>query len=111
MDYAVPALILQPLVENAIRHGIGKHEGPDDIHVRIYLETNSLHLEVLNRNGVLDKSSDRFQHGIGIRNTTVRLQTLYRGHATFSLDSLEPTGVAARISIPARRIPRFSHPR
>ncbi|QEE28406.1 sensor histidine kinase [Terriglobus albidus] len=105
MDYAVPALILQPLVENAIRHGIGKHEGPDAIQVRIYLETDSLHLDVVNRNGVLDKSSNRFQHGIGLRNTTVRLQTLYRDRATFSLDSLEPTGVAARISIPARRIP------
>jgi two-component system LytT family sensor kinase len=105
LDCAVPALILQPLIENAIHHGIGSHEGSDAIQVKAYLLQDRLHLDVININGVMDTTSQRHRHGIGLRNTTSRLQVLYEDRATFSLDRLEPQGVAARISIPVRRIP------
>jgi len=105
LDCAVPALILQPLIENAIHHGIGSHEGSDAIQVKAYLSQDRLHLDVININGVMDAASQHQKHGIGLRNTTSRLQVLYEDRATFSLDRLEPQGVAARISIPVRRIP------
>src|SRR6202044_3615645 len=50
LDSLVPTLLLQPLVENAIRHGIGKHKGDDVIEINARLANGGIELEVGNRN-------------------------------------------------------------
>ena len=105
LDCAVPALILQPIVENAIRHGIGKHVGEDCIEIDSRRDRESLCLEVRNANSVLDGMAKEIgRRGIGLANTRLRLRELYGEAAEIRLDSLWPKGVACRIRLPLRRI-------
>jgi two-component system LytT family sensor kinase len=105
LDCAVPSLILQPLVENAIRHGIGKHVGSDCIEIEARREGDSLCLEVRNRNSVLELASTSDpRRGIGLSNTQLRLRELYGDAAQIRLDILWPRGVACRIRLPFREI-------
>jgi two-component system LytT family sensor kinase len=102
----VPALILQPLVENAIRHGIGKHKGSDTISVRGFQNGDLLRLEVLNLNSHIQEAPGFLAgRGVGLSNTRARLEQLYGNQQEFGLRNLEPTGVCAEISIPLRTAP------
>jgi two-component system, LytTR family, sensor kinase len=105
-DCLVPTLILQPLVENAIRHGIGRHKGSDTVSVRGFQEGEFLRLEVCDLNSSLeDKPSRLLGRGVGLANTRARLEQLYGGRQEFVLRNLEPTGVCAELSIPLRSSP------
>ena len=102
----VPALILQPLVENAIRHGISKHKGVDKVQIRGFRKNGSLCLEVRNHNSYLDEDALEFGvHGVGLANTRTRLEQLYGTRQALRLQNLEPTGVCATIFIPMRPAP------
>jgi two-component system, LytTR family, sensor kinase len=105
-DCIVPALILQPLVENAIRHGICRHKESDTVSIRAFQEGESLHLEVCNLSSTLgDKPAGLGERGIGLANTRARLEQLYGNRQQFVLRSLEPAGVCAELSIPFRSAP------
>jgi hypothetical protein len=104
LDLAVPSLILQPLVENAILHGIGTHKGNDVIEVKAFLDNGGLVLEVCNHNSALDDVMERLlSRGVGLANTRARLQELYGEGQSMQLLNLEPRGVCIRLAIPARR--------
>jgi two-component system, LytTR family, sensor kinase len=104
LNYQVPPLLLQPLVENAIRHGIGKHKGGDSIEIHARTENGGLELEVRNANSIVDDTGERlFLRGVGLRNTKARLEQLYGVGALLILHSRGPRGAVARIFIPARR--------
>jgi signal transduction histidine kinase len=105
LDCAVPSLLLQPLVENAIRHGIGKHVGSDCIEIDVRRDDAHLCLEVRNGNSLLEgppKASSG--HGIGLSNTRLRLRELYGDEAEIRLGALWPKGVACRVRLPLRRL-------
>lgn len=105
LDCAVPSLILQPIVENAIRHGIGQHVGSDCIEIESRREGDTLCLEVRNRNSTLKEgSADSAGHGIGLSNTRLRLKALYGDAAQVRLDMIWPHGVACRIRMPFREL-------
>jgi hypothetical protein len=105
LDLAVPSLILQPLVENAILHGIGRHKGNDVIEVKAFLDNGGLVLEVRNHNGALDDVMERLlSRGVGLANTRARLQELYGKGQTMQLLNLEPRGVCIRLALPTRRL-------
>lgn len=108
LDCAVPSLILQPLVENAIQHGIGQHAGGDCVEVEVVREQDQLRIEVRNRNSVLVPEQARPQrrdgHGIGLANTRLRLRELYGEAAELRLDVTWPRGVACRLRLPARAL-------
>jgi LytS/YehU family sensor histidine kinase len=106
-DCMVPALILQPLVENAIRHGIGKHKGTDTVSIRGFRKGEILRLEVLNLNSHLEEKPFRSRRGVGLANTRTRLEQLYGNQQELHLQNLEPTGVCAELSIPLRSAPVF----
>jgi two-component system, LytTR family, sensor kinase len=107
----VPTLILQPLVENAIRHGIGKHKGEDCIEVFANQQGGSLQIEVWNSNSVVDETSERvFQRGVGLRNTKARLEHLYGPAASLIFRPLARGGAAAIIVVPARLSPQTEVP-
>jgi two-component system LytT family sensor kinase len=103
----VPTLILQPLVENAIRHGIGKHKGEDCIEIIANRQRGGLQIEVWNSNSVVDETSERlFQRGVGLRNTKARLEHLYGPAASLIFRPLARGGAAAIIFMPARSSPQ-----
>ncbi len=99
LDAAVPSLLLQPLVENAIRHGIGQRVGSDRIEVDARRDNGQLVIDVRNHNSELD-SPAKDGHGIGLSNARLRLRELYGEQAELRLDMLWPQGVACRIRLP-----------
>ncbi len=103
LDCAVPSLILQPIVENAIRHGIGERVGADCIEIEIRREGDSLCIDVRNRNSTLQEGPAS-GHGIGLSNTGLRLRELYGDIAQVRLEMIWPQGVVCRLRLPFREI-------
>ncbi len=102
-DALVPTLILQPLVENAIRHGVGARDGQGKVSIRASRSGDLLRLEVtdngpgLSAGSPLDTAS-----GIGLRNSRERLAQLYGSAATLNVVSTTGGGVMATVSLPLR---------
>lgn len=99
---AIPSLILQPVVENAIVHGIAKNPGSDVIEIRSTRQRDLLVVEVSNSNSSLrdDVRDDGLGWGIGLSNIQQRLKQLYNGASTLTLQARSPRGVICRISVP-----------
>lgn len=101
LDLSVPPLILQPLVENAIRHGIGKHKGEDRIDIFARQHEDDLQIEVWNRNSVVEDSGTPLdRRGVGLRNTRARLEYSYGPASSLLFRPLAPGGAVAIIVIP-----------
>ena len=92
---AVPVLLLQPLAENAIRHGIAMSDAPGRVALKAFREGDSLRLEMFNT-GRLDPSRE---NGIGLTITIARLAGLYGDRQRFVLRQ-EDGGVLASVTIP-----------
>jgi hypothetical protein len=92
---AVPVLVLQPLAENAVRHGIAMTSAPGVVQVRSFRENGRLRIEMFN-SGTLREHLER---RIGLRNTVERLEQLYGADYRFDLGS-RSGGVMASLSIP-----------
>ncbi|MBV9341437.1 MAG: histidine kinase [Acidobacteria bacterium] len=104
LDCAVPTLVLQPLVENAIRYGISKHKEHDVVTIRAFERHDRICLEVINLSSQLEEKPERLlSRGVGLSNTRLRLEQLYGIEQSLSLFQLEPKGVCVRLSIPIRR--------
>jgi two-component system, LytTR family, sensor kinase len=107
----VPAFVLQPLVENAVQHGIGAHRGNDMIKIACYREQTRLYLEVHNRIGSLEDVPERLLHrGTGLSNVKARIEQLYGTEQSLELCNLHPEGVCTRVSLPFRRLPSAAAP-
>ena len=91
----VPTLILQPLAENAVRHGISRGAGQGKIDVSAFREKGALRIEMFNT-GTLDHNA---RLGIGLQNTIERLKQMYGEKHRFDLRNFEG-GVLASLSIP-----------
>ncbi|HKC25385.1 MAG TPA: histidine kinase [Thermoanaerobaculia bacterium] len=98
LDAEVPNLILQPLVENAIRHGIAPRAGPGRVEVRARRDHDSLVLEVADDGRGLPPRSP-LREGIGLSNARERLRHLYGGAATLALLPL-PKGLSVTLTLP-----------
>lgn len=103
LDAGVPNLVLQPLVENAIEHGIEPHARSGEIVLRAVRRDATLVLEVRD-NGVGLKDGARPAEGIGLSNTRARLQQLYGGGHRIELDVGAGSGLTVRLEIPFRRM-------
>ncbi len=110
MQARVPYLILQPLVENAVRHGVGRHIGKGRIALSATQEAGQLILTVFNSGPALEyelthqvngstNGADK-EAGIGLQNTKDRLALYYGDAATFHLENVLEGGVCARIQLP-----------
>ena len=96
LDALVPNLILQPLVENALKHGVDKVEGTGRIEVLASREGDNVVLRVRdNGPGVNGASHRPASPGIGLRNTIDRLEQLYGDAAHFELRSIDDGGGGA----------------
>ena len=102
MNALVPALILQPLVENAIRHGIEPRRGPGLILIEAKKEGKHLRLIVRDDGrGLPDADlTSSGRRGIGLANTQARLQELYGKDQSFSFGRAEPQGCQVDIHLP-----------
>ncbi len=92
----LPPMMLQTLVENAIKHGLGKQPGNCIIKIVSKFEDHKHVLKVVNT-GVLQSSDN---DGFGLQSTRERLNILYRGEALFEIYQCEPTQVTAKLVIP-----------
>lgn len=98
----IPNLLLQPLVENAIVHGIAPKSGPGCVEVRGHVAAGQLHLEVRDDGPGLGDGSKRAKEGVGLSNTRERLTKIYGAHGQLSLRSEPGRGVAVQIILPCR---------
>src|SRR5688572_2078632 len=99
---AVPTFLLQPLVENAFRHGVAKQSGPCRLEVSALVENGELHVCVRDNGAGLPPDFDVNSHaGTGLRNNTLRLQRIYEGAAGFELGPAHGGGTIARVRLPA----------
>jgi len=95
----VPTLILQPLVENAIRHGIAVRPGPGGVGIQSECRGDRLVINVTNDGLPLPLT---IREGFGIRNIRSRLQALYGEDASFQLHPHPSGGAIAVLDLPAR---------
>ncbi len=100
---AVPSFLLQPLVENAVQHGVGAHKESDQISVRASVQDSQVLIDIRNRTSSMGDTFERLvSRGVGLSNTIKRLASLYGLKQSLSMRDLSPSGVAVSISLPAR---------
>jgi two-component system, LytTR family, sensor kinase len=102
MDMVVPSMILQPLVENALRHGIAPKVEGGVITLRARHDNGRLTVEVCDDGvGISEqRQSEVFDSGIGISNVRERLKVVYGQDFTMKIDSQTGKGTAIRIEMP-----------
>ena len=101
VDALVPPLILQPLVENAIRYGLEHREAGGTVTIRVLPIGGMLHLEVCDDGeGFKGGQLLAARNGVGLSNTKARLQELYGEKHQFKLVANQPAGACVIIEIP-----------
>jgi len=102
LDAQVPQLLLQPLVDNAVKHGISKLSAAGEIRIRVQAQNGELQLEISD-NGPGFCKPGSFQHeGLGLRVTRERLESLYGQDQSMELLSPPEGGGMVRVCIPFR---------
>ena len=97
----VPPMILQPLVENAIIHGISPIPAGGQLQLLAEIDGDRLQLSVRNSGSpVSDTEHDWEERGTALRNIRARLQALYGGAATFRVTAPAQGGFVASLEIP-----------
>jgi len=105
LDASVPDLILQPLVENALRHGIDPRSGTGRIEIAASRKNGVLRLSVRdNGPGLQADWQGAAGRGIGLANTQARLEHLYGKSHRFDLKNLPEGGLAVNIEVPFREL-------
>ncbi|HEX3320797.1 MAG TPA: histidine kinase [Terriglobales bacterium] len=105
MDVMVPSMILQPLVENSIKHGISPKIEGGSVFLRSRLANRVLVVEVEDDGVGIDAaanilSADHDGMGIGMANVVERLKVLYGDTATMTIDSQHEKGTLVRLRLP-----------
>jgi sensor histidine kinase YesM len=104
LDAAVPHMVLQPLVENAIRHGIGRSSSAGRLRIGACLVSGALEIKVQDDGPGLTPPVPGQTRGIGLANTRARLQQLYGDAASLCVENNKEGGVAATVVLPCRRL-------
>jgi len=103
MDALVPPLLLQPLVENAIKYGISDNEGKGEIEVHIWRDEERLRCTVADDGpGTEDSLEVLLERGVGLSTTRERLESLYESASEFNVRSSSGGGFEVVLSLPYR---------
>jgi len=103
MKAMVPNLLLQPLLENALRHGIGRSTEAGWIRISAKREKGSLLITVSDNGAGLPSNWQlKTSSGIGLANTAARLQQLYGENHRFDIHNRDGGGVEVEVVIPTR---------
>jgi len=105
-EAAVPALVLQPLVENAIRHGIEPHAAAGEVRIEARRVEDRLVLRVSDNGQGFPADHGALREGVGLGNTRARLQQLYGDAHRFELGRAPEGGAEVTVAVPFRRIQR-----
>lgn len=97
-EHAVPVLLLQPIIENAVVHGLDA--GQQRLNVRVAARTVAQGLELLVENDGPADARSNGGHGIGLAATRARLVTAYGERATLTLEPRVEGGMSVRILVP-----------
>ncbi|MGD8346324.1 MAG: histidine kinase [Lysobacterales bacterium] len=100
----VPGLLLQPLVENAVKHAIALNEAGGTIAIKARVDNGDLHIELTDTGpgGSVSEVPTRSGRRVGLQNTLQRLQTLYEESYVFDIEKRAQTGLRITIRIPFR---------
>jgi two-component sensor histidine kinase len=100
LDALVPSMILQPFVENAIRHGFDARSG-DRLTIEIsgFRDTSSAVIAIADDGRGVCSGAD-LREGIGLSNVRARMRELYGSRATLEIGSRHPAGCSVRITLP-----------
>jgi sensor histidine kinase YesM len=105
LDSTVPNLILQPIVENALRHGVAQSSAPGFVEISAKRENGSLRIQVRDNGPGLNRvtgSREAFKEGVGLSNTRARLEQLYGESHRFEMADAPDGGLLVTMVIPAR---------
>jgi sensor histidine kinase YesM len=103
LDALVPTLILQPLVENAVKHGIARRVSPGRVSVTGFISGNMLQLKVCNDPAEgTQRSVETVDHGMGLRATRLRLERIFGTQYRLDCSFGGPDGAVVIIEIPLR---------
>jgi two-component system LytT family sensor kinase len=103
LDAEVPHLLLQPLVENAVRHGISRLSSAGEIRITASHDEHSLNLLVRdNGPGLRNRDDFPAKVGLGLKATRERLETLFGNAQAFEVHSPDEGGVEVCVRIPFR---------
>lgn len=102
LDTFVPSMLLQPLVENALRHGLGPKIEGGTLTLRVNRSKGRLMLEVIDDGvGIPEaKRQEIYESGIGMSNVRERLKVLYGQLSSLHIDSVPGQGTTIRVEIP-----------
>jgi two-component system, LytTR family, sensor kinase len=106
LDVVVPSMILQPLIENSIKHGLSRKVGGGRITIKVLRRDGHAVIEV--HDDGLGMTEDRLENafggGIGLSNVNERLRTIYGAHYQLKLTSMPGKGTCAQVEIPEMAI-------
>jgi two-component system LytT family sensor kinase len=104
----IPQLLLQPLFENAVRHGASRVNGTCKIAFRAHRENGRLNLSLENDGPEISVPVAALKNGVGLTNTTARLRLHYGEDFTLKYTDRSPGGARVELSVPYRRAGRVS---
>jgi two-component system, LytTR family, sensor kinase len=107
---ATPEFLLQPLVENALRHGLAKRESATLLRIEVRREGDALVLTVTDDGPGPEAGVAESREGVGLANTRERLATLYGDRARLTLAATPGGGAAATVRLPYREISPATEP-
>src|SRR3954452_9184413 len=107
LDLIVPSMMLQPLVENSIKHGLSQKLGEGRITIRSVREDGHAIIDVIDNGTGIPAADARLVKGtgIGLRNVNERLRVIYGANYQLQLDSVPGQGTCARIVVPELVVP------
>lgn len=109
VDAQVPNLILQPIIENAIRHAVAPRKDAGQIDIHAKRDHGRLHIQIMdNGPGISGPNSGPLKEGIGLQNIRARLQKLYGADHVFKLSNRAGGGLKVELEIAFRTEPAIS---
>jgi two-component system LytT family sensor kinase len=102
LDVIVPSMILQPLVENSIKHGLSRKVGPGTIVIRSRRQRGRVRIEIEDdgMGFLVERLDSPMASGIGLANVRERLRVIYGATYQLTLTSEPGRGATARIEVP-----------